>query len=369
MTDTATLTRRMAFASIRGMGIDLAQKMLEVVGSEQQFFALGEKELKQLTGGNNRIYSRSYRNQCLAKAERELEFVERNNIEVIYFTDKAFPHRLLQAPDAPILLYSLGTCDLNAQHMISIVGTRKETEYGQHFVQHLVADLAQMLPGTVIVSGLAYGVDISAHRAALKHGLPTVGVEAMGLNKIYPAEHRDDAAAMVRHGGRVLTDYTSQDDVHRWNFVARNRIIAALSDCTVVVESAEKGGGLITANIAMSYNRDVFALPGRTGDLYSKGCNRLIQNNQAMLITCADDLLKAMRWEPGNQPARQLEMFPQLSREEQQVVDQIRQAGDIHINTLTERLGIPVYRLMGTLVNLDCRGIIITKPGCRYSMA
>ena len=175
----------------------------------------------------------------------------------------------------------------------------------------------------------------------------------------------------MRRGGAIVSDYTSQDTLHRGNFVARNRIIAGLSDCTVVVESAEKGGSLITAHIAQSYDRDVFALPGRVGDEYSKGCNRLIQNNQAMLITCADDLINAMRWESkkSNKPTAELEMFPSLNAEEQKVVDIIRQAGDIHINTLAERAGMPVYRIMSTVVELDCRGIIITLPGCRYTMA
>ena len=223
----------------------------------------------------------------------------------------------------------------------------------------------------MIVSGLAYGTDITAHRAAMKCDVPTVAVQACGLNKIYPAEHRNDAVEIVRRGGAIVSDYTSQDTLHRGNFVARNRIIAGLSDCTVVVESAEKGGSLITAHIAQSYDRDVFALPGRVGDEYSKGCNRLIQNNQAMLITCADDLINAMRWESkkSNKPTAELEMFPSLNAEEQKVVDIIRQAGDIHINTLAERAGMPVYRIMSTVVELDCRGIIITLPGCRYTMA
>lgn len=198
-----------------------------------------------------------------------------------------------------------------------------------------------------------------------------MAVQACGLNKIYPVEHRRDAVEIVHRGGAIVSDYTSQDVMHRGNFVARNRIIAGLSDCTIVVESAEKGGSLITANIAQSYDRDVFAVPGRLGDEFSKGCNRLIQNNQAMLITCADDIVKAMRWDSKhiNKPTQELEIFPTLSAEEQTVVDIIKQAGDIHINDLAERAGLPIYRVMSTVVSLDCRGIIITLPGCRYTMA
>lgn len=327
--------------------------------------------MQAITSSRSRITEKSYRNACLEKAQHELDFIEKNGIAVTYFTDSNYPRRLLNAADSPIVLFSLGTCNLNAQHVVSIVGTRRCTEYGRHYCTALVQQLTEQLDDVVIVSGLAYGTDITAHRAAMKCDVPTVAVQACGLNKIYPAEHRNDAVEIVRRGGAIVSDYTSQDTLHRGNFVARNRIIAGLSDCTVVVESAEKGGSLITAHIAQSYDRDVFALPGRVGDEYSKGCNRLIQNNQAMLITCADDLINAMRWESkkSNKPTAELEMFPSLNAEEQKVVDIIRQAGDIHINTLAERAGMPVYRIMSTVVELDCRGIIITLPGCRYTMA
>ena len=228
-----------------------------------------------------------------------------------------------------------------------------------------------MLAGEVIiVSGLAYGTDINAHRAALKYNVPTVGVQACGLNKIYPAEHRNDAAHIVQTGGAIVSDYTSQDEIHRGNFLARNRIIAALSDCTVVVESADKGGSLVTANIAASYSRDVFALPGRVTDEFSKGCNRLILNNQAAAITCAEDLIRAMRWESKEIPVqgKELELFPQLTAEQQSIVDFLRKQGDLHINDLASSLNVPIYRLMASLVELDTKGIISTLPGCRYTL-
>ena len=365
------LTYRIAFGMIRSMGVDLAQKFLAVIPSEKDFFDMPDAELQAITSSRSRITEKSYRNACLEKAQHELDFIEKNGIAVTYFTDSNYPRRLLNAADSPIVLFSLGTCNLNAQHVVSIVGTRRCTEYGRHYCTALVQQLTEQLDDVVIVSGLAYGTDITAHRAAMKCDVPTVAVQACGLNKIYPAEHRNDAVEIVRRGGAIVSDYTSQDTLHRGNFVARNRIIAGLSDCTIVVESAEKGGSLITAHIAQSYDRDVFALPGRVGDEYSKGCNRLIQNNQAMLITCADDLINAMRWESkkSNKPTAELEMFPSLNAEEQKVVDIIRQAGDIHIKTLAERAGMPVYRIMSTVVELDCRGIIITLPGCRYTMA
>lgn len=362
---------RMAFAGIRGMGVELAQRLLDVVDSEKEFFAMSDSDLKSITRSSSKVWERVHRDEMLRKAERELEFVESKNIKVSYFTDADFPQRLLNASDAPVLLYTIGSCDLNAKHVISIVGTRRSTHYGAAFCDKLVEGLSLLLDNDlVIVSGLAYGTDINAHRAALRYGIPTVGVQACGLNKIYPANHRNDAAHMVQQGGAVVSDYTSQDVIHSVNFLARNRIIAALSDCTVVVESAVKGGSLVTANIAASYSRDVFTVPGRVNDEFSKGCNRLIMNNQAAAITCAEDLLKAMRWESKLVPekAKELELFPQLTKEEQTVVDTLRKQGDLHINDLAGLMALPIYRLMAILVELDTKGVIATLPGCRYSL-
>lgn len=362
---------RMAFAGIRGMGVELAQRLLDIIPSEKEFFAISERELKSITGSRSKVWESSFREDALRKAETELRFVEQKKVKVLYFTDDNYPKRLLNASDAPILLYTIGGCDLNAKHVVSIVGTRRSTHYGATFCDKLVDDLSKMLEGDlVIVSGLAYGTDINAHRAALKYNVPTVGVQACGLNKIYPAEHRNDAAHMVQQGGAVVSDYTSQDQIHRGNFLARNRIIAALSDCTVVVESANKGGALVTANIAASYSRDVFAVPGRVTDEYSKGCNRLIMSNQAAAIMCAEDLVKAMRWELKLIPerAKELELFPQLTAEQQNVVDILRKNGDQHINDLAGLMALPIYRLMAILVELDTKGVIATLPGCRYTL-
>ena len=326
MTNTGCtpLTYRIAFAGLQGMGVDLARKLLDVVGSEERFFAMDEKELRQLTRGRSKIYRDDYRRECLEKARREEAFVHEHSIAATYFTDAAYPHRLLEAPDAPAMVYSLGECSLESAHVISVVGTRHATQYGIRFCDTLIGELAQRLPDLVVVSGLAYGIDIAAHRAALKHGVSTVAVLPRGLNKIYPAMHRNDAIAIVKSGGMLLTDYTSQDEVQKSNFLARNRIVAALSDCTVIVESAGSGGALVTASLAMSYNRDVMAVPGRCGDEFSVGCNKLIATNKAALITGADDLMAAMRWESAVPQPQQLDLFPELTKEEQAVVDIIR---------------------------------------------
>ena len=307
----------------------------------------------------------------LDKAQRELDFVRRNNIKLLYFSDAEFPQRLLHATDAPILLYSTGKCDLNASHVVSIVGTRRSTPYGSKMCDRLVHDLVEAIPGVIIVSGLAYGTDINAHRAAIMHGTPTVAVQACGLNKIYPSPHRRDAAEIVHRGGMIVSDYMSQDEIHRGNFLARNRIIAALADCTVIIESADHGGSLVTASIAQSYDRDVFAIPGRVGDEYSAGTNRIIMQNNAALITCADDLLRSMRWESEKKPAeaKQLQIFPELSPREQAIVDLLKDSDNsLHINDISQTLQQPMYKLMSSLVDLDMKGVVMTLPGCRYTL-
>ena len=363
------LTYRIAFASLQGMGVDLARKLLDVVGSEERFFAMNEKELRDLTHGRSKIYRDDYRRDILERALSEEAFVREHGITASYFTDDSYPHRLIEAPDAPAMIYTLGHCDLESPHVISVVGTRHATQYGIRFCDTLIGELAQRLPDLVVVSGLAYGIDIAAHRAALKHGVPTVAVLPRGLNRIYPAMHRNDAISIVKKNGMLLTDYTSQDEVQKSNFLARNRIVAALSDCTVIVESAGAGGALVTASLAMSYNRDVMAVPGRCGDEFSAGCNKLIATNKAALITNAEDLMAAMRWEGVNKAPQQLDLFQDLTKEEQAVVDVIRNHGEIHLNTLADALNKPVYKLMSILVELDCKRVITTLPGCRYSLS
>lgn len=366
------LKYRIAFASIRGMGCELARQILDLVPSERDFFEMKRADLAQLLPVKSRLLGDDYRRQLLDSTDKELEFLNKNSIGVTYFTDSDFPRRLAATPDGPVLIYYKGDpgC-FNADKMISIVGTRHATPYGTHFCDSLVRDISGCIADAVIVSGLAYGIDIAAHRAALSHRVPTMAVLAHGLNTIYPSQHRNDALNILENGGMIITDYTSQAAMSRGNFLARNRIIAGLSDCTIVVESAEKGGAIVTAGIAQSYNRDVFAIPGKVTDIYSAGCNSLIRNNTATLITSCDDLMKAMRWEMiGDETTpRQRSIFPELTAEEQPVVDYLRANSDVHINTLAASLKIPVAELMGLLVELEFKGIVIASPGNRYSSA
>ncbi len=369
--DNDSLIYRIAFASLTGMGCDLANKILEVIPSEKDFFALSEKDLQHITNSKSKIISQSYRNEKVELAKKEIEFITKNNIATTYFTDADYPSRMLNAPDAPILLFSLGKCNLNAKHIISIVGTRHASHYGKSFVDSFVEDITQSLDDVVIVSGLAYGIDILAHKACIDKNVPTAAVLAHGLNTIYPTSHRSYAAEIVHCNGSLITEYTSQTHINKGNFVARNRIVASLSDCTVVVESAEKGGALITAQLASSYNRDVFAVPGRTSDEFSAGCNKLIQNNSASLITSASDLIEAMQWKTTkekNMP-RQKELFPNVTSEEEMILNAIKAHDEIHINALTTSLNLPVYQILSTLVELEFKGLVHSLPGCRYALA
>ena len=365
-----TLLYRIAFASIRGMGYDLAQKILAIIPSERNFFEIPEKELQSLLQTKVKMTEDSYRRDIIDKALLEIEFITKNDINVTYFTDDNYPARLVHAQDAPIILYSKGKCNLNASKVISIVGTRHATAYGKHFCETFISDLKDLVKDVVIVSGLAYGIDICAHRAALDNNVSTVAVLAHGLNTIYPSTHRKDAVEMVHNGGAVLTDFLSSDKIHPGNFVARNRIVAGLADCTIVVESAEKGGSLITAGIASSYNRDVFAVPGRANDTYSKGCNKLIRNNSATLITSAEDLVSAMRWETitPKSDANQMQIFADIAPEEQSIINNLQENQETHINVLCNALSMPMSQLMSTLIELEFKGVITSLPGAKYTL-
>lgn len=370
MIDKDLLIYRIAFASVRSMGYELAEKILDIIPSEKDFFNIPEKEMQNLLQTKVKLTEYAYRQELIAKAQNEAEFVTKNNITVTYYTDIDYPQRLTYAQDAPILLYSKGKCNLNTGKVISIVGTRHATTYGKTFCERFIEDIKSSIDDVVIVSGLAYGIDIYAHRAALDQKIPTVAVLAHGLNTIYPATHRKDAIDIINSNGALISDYMSSDKIHPGNFVARNRIVAGLADCTLVVESAEKGGSLITAGIASSYNRDVFALPGRANDTYSKGCNKLIRTNSASLITSAQDLISAMRWETltSNGNAKQMSIFQEIEPEEQRIIDYLQKNNETHINILCNALSMPMSQLMSTLIELEFKGFIQSLPGAKYQL-
>lgn len=364
------LTYRIAFASLRGMNRMLAEQILARVGSEEQFFEMSERQLSAVMSTRNRLFDADYRLSAIERARREVEFVESSSIRALYFTDDDYPARLSVADDAPLMLFACGGCDFNRGRFLSIVGTRRATPYGLDFVSHLVEDLSRKMAEPItIVSGLAFGIDAAAHAAALRNGLPTVGVLAHGLQMIYPAQHRDMAAQMVKSCGGLLTEFGCGDAVHKGNFVARNRIVAAMSDCTVVAESAQKGGALLTARLAYDYGRDVVALPGRSSDKYSAGCNALIANNMAALVESADDVMKVMGWAEVADKPTQPSLFEELTDEETMVVDLLRRKDDATVNQLSIALNLNIGRTMSLLIDMEFKGLILSYPGGKYRLA
>ena len=333
------------------------------------------KELRTLFPGLPRKISEALSDidAVRKRAEEELEYAERHAITVLTPLDDGYPRRLKECDDAPLMLFYKGTADLNATHIINIVGTRHSTPYGQDLVRRFVADLRTLCPDVLIVSGLAYGIDICAHRQALDNGLATIGVLAHGLDDLYPTAHRDTANRMVAQGG-LLTEFMTRTNADKLNFVRRNRITAGISDACVLVESAAKGGGLITTRISKDYNRDVFAFPGPVGAPYSEGCNRLIRDNGAALITSAEDLVRAMGWEQDAllaQARRQgieRQLFPDLSADEQKVVSLLQKTNDLQLNIISVKCALPVGTVTSLLFTLEMKGVVKAFAGGTYHL-
>lgn len=309
----------------------------------------------------------------LKRAEAELEYDLAHDILPIPMNDVRYPQRLIECDDAPLLLFYKGNADLNQQRIINIVGTRHCTAYGQDLVRRFVADLRQLCPRVLIVSGMAYGVDIHAHRNALQNGYETVAVLAHGLDYLYPPRHKPTADAMLQQGG-LITEFFTQTNADKVNFVRRNRIVAGMSDACLLVESAAHGGGLITARLSRDYNRDVFAFPGRVGDLYSEGCNNLIRDNGAVLVNGAQDFVNAMGWNDdatlmrAQQQGIERELFPSLTAEERLVAEALSVQNNQQINMLTVRTNLPIARLTALLFELEMKGVVKTMAGGCYHL-
>lgn len=300
-------------------------------------------------------------------AEAEIKFIEKYKIRTFFLTDEAYPKRLLNCYDSPTLLFYKGEADLNASRIIAIVGTRSNTDYGKSFTEKLVKDLAHH--NILVVSGLAYGVDAIAHKAAVKHGVPTVGVVGHGLNKIYPAQNAELAKEMITEGGGILTEFFHDTKPDKHNFPLRNRIVAGMSDATIIVESTTKGGSLITAKLADGYNRDVFAVPGRTTDKTSGGCNHLIKYNKAILLTDADELLDVMGWkEKKVNPKKQRELFIELSADEKKIVELLQKNSMLHIDEINSNSGLSSSAAAAAILNLELQGILQSQPGKMYKV-
>ena len=353
---------------IHGVGDTIARQLLQACGSAEAVFREKKQLLEQIPHIGSALSEAIQQPDVLKRAEQELLFAEKNHIRIFYWEDPDYPARLKECDDAPLLFYFKGNANLDAALVLSIVGTRQATSYGRDCVEEILRELSRRFPDLLVVSGLAYGIDICAHQQSLQCKLPTVGVLAHGLDRIYPSVHRSIAIQMLQQGG-LLTDFPTGTEPDKPNFVRRNRIIAGLADATLVAESSDRGGSLITADLAFSYGRDVFAIPGRATDRHSRGCNKLIQQNKAALVTSAEDLILAMRWDvqekPTQLPKQTQLLFPE-QEEKQQILDFLAVRKEAHINELALALALPVQQLNAILFEMELDGILKSMPGNRY---
>lgn len=361
-----SLIHQIALTLIKSVGSVSARRLLDVFGSAEAVFEAGRNQLLEIDGIGSFIADHILKTDALARAEEQLESLKKHQIRVLFYTDDQYPQRLKQCHDAPVLLYYKGTADLNHPRIVSIVGTRMATPYGLQLCRELAETLQPY--NVLVVSGLAYGIDVAAHQQSLLFNIPTVGVLGHGLDRLYPAAHRQTANSMLKNGG-LLTEFPLNTIPSKENFPKRNRIIAGISDVTIVVEAALKGGALITAELANSYNRDVFAFPGRTTNVYSQGCNFLIKTNRAGLISQAKDLVYYMGWDDKlpDAPARQTAALLGLSTPEMTIVNLLR-SSPLRIDELGLQAGIQQSKLAIYLLNLEIKGIIIVLPGNNYQL-
>ncbi|MBL0309828.1 MAG: DNA-protecting protein DprA [Bacteroidetes bacterium] len=366
------LLYQIALTLLPNVGSVLAKNLLAYCGSPEEVFHFSSARLEKIPNiGKDTakaISDKASLKYALDEAEKELKFCDDYKIKPLFFTDDEYPKRLKHCEDSPMVLYFKGNANLNEDRVVGVIGTRNITDYGKDLTKKLIRDLSSQ--NILVISGLAYGVDVAAHKACLDLNLRTVGVLGHGLKKISPSEHKQVAMKMVSNGG-LLTEFLSTDPGLAHNFPKRNRIVAGLCDAIVVVESAIKGGGLITANIANSYNRDVFAFPGKASDKMSTGCNFLIKTNKAALIESGEDLLKAMMWnEDINQKAskepRQLSLI--LSPDEQKLYELLKVGDTIEIDQLLSVSGMSSSQLAGILLEMEMNGLVLSLPGKRYKL-
>jgi DNA processing protein len=357
---------QIALSLLSGVGPVKAKALVAHTGSAEAVFSETEKALGLIPGIGSSIVKSLNRKECLERAEQEILFTEKYGIDIYFYQDEKYPSKLKFCEDGPLVLFTKGNVNFNKKN-VAIVGTRKATPYGKSLTKQLISDLADV--DVQIVSGLAYGIDIEAHKAAMINNLSTLAVLGHGLDLIYPAAHKSIAKSMLDNGG-LVTEFLSNCGGDTSNFVKRNRIVAGLCDATVVIESAVSGGSLITANLANDYNRDVFAFPGNVDQEYSKGCNFLIQQDKAHLITNASDLIKIMGWEQHEKisPAIQTQLFAELNDEEDKIVGVLRDKGEVDIDNLSYASEMTSSILSMHLFNLEMKGLVRVAPGKKYSL-
>ncbi|MCG8409903.1 MAG: DNA-processing protein DprA [Bacteroidales bacterium] len=345
-----------------------AKHLVSYIGSYKKVFSTNKKTLMEIPGIGEILANSIIESNVLDKAEAELEFINQNNISPIFYLDAEYPQRLKYCDDAPILLYTKGHINFNQNKVISIVGTRNATANGIAFCEKLVSELKTRNHSPIIVSGLAYGIDITAHKAALDNQLQTIAVLGHGLDIIYPASHKKIANNIINNGA-LVSDFPSNSIREKSNFLKRNRIIAGLADATIVIESANKGGSLVTANIANSYNRDVFAVPGRINDTYSEGCNNLIKANKAAMLTSINDLEYILGWDsPKKNKIVQRNLFVELSPDEKIITEILAKEEELPIDTISLKSGMPTSKISSLLLNLEFSGLVKPLPGNTYKL-
>ncbi|MGN6351943.1 MAG: DNA-processing protein DprA [Parafilimonas sp.] len=360
------LLYQIALTLVPNVGCVQAKTLIETYGNAESIFKAKKKELSALEniGLISAANIKSFDDFSIA--EEEIKFIEKYKIQPLFITDKNYPQRLLNCYDSPTLLYYRGNTNLNAPRIISIIGTRNNTDYGKQVTEKLVNDLADM--NVLIVSGLAYGIDCIAHKTALQDKLETVAVLAHGLQIIYPRQHTSLAKEITEQGG-LLTEFRHYEKPDKYNFPKRNRIVAGMADATIVIETAIKGGSMITAELANNYNRDVFALPGRTSDAKSAGCNYLIQTNKAALFTDAKELMESLGWQSKKISRKlQAELFIELSKEEKLIVNLLKQKDGVHIDELNIRSNLNSSSIAAAILNLELQNVITSLPGKIYKL-
>lgn len=364
---------KMAFSFIKKMNADLVRRIESKDISPEEFFCLPTKELVTRLGiRQDHDFDKITREEAVNLAEKELKLITQHNIQPLFLLDDEYPERLKETYEPPVILYKLGEAPLDGDHPVSVVGTRRPTPYGLDFCNRIVEEIGEYFNNATIISGLAYGIDAAAHKKALEKNLTTVAVVAHGLNMIYPSANRELAKDIIRAGGAILSEYPFGTKPFRGNFLARNRIVAGLSDVTIVVESNIKGGAMSTANYAFMYNRDVMALPGRSSDDLSSGCNLLIRKNKAHLIESAADLIETTGWQPLNIPvsAEQRNLFPELEGDQKRIYELLKYSPEpVQMDQILYQTGIPVSKLMAMLSELEFDGIIVKHPGNRFALS
>jgi len=367
--NTDPLRYKIGIGLIPKIGPVLTRRLIAYCGSAEGVFKEKRTRLAKIPGIGEKLVDHIVNHKNLDAVDKEIEFITRHNISAIFYLDEGYPERLKQCEDAPVVLYIKGKTELNRKKVISIVGTRNPTDYGRSITRELVENMAASYPDVLIVSGLAYGIDVCAHKAALKNNLDTVGVLGHGLSVLYPSAHREVARQMADKGA-LITEFRHDEKPESPNFVKRNRIIAGLADATLVMESGEQGGALITADIANSYNRDVFAFPGKINDKYSVGCNRLIKTNKAALIESLADLEYIMGWQKtgSTSEAFQKELFIELGPDETILMDILRKEANVTIDQFAIHGNMPVSKVSGLLLNMEFKGVVKCLPGKVYKL-